>query len=103
MRFTRLGRFFVGQKQRLSLPSFKEYAFHPTVLEVLEKKEFYTPSPIQDMSINEIRRNQYQNIVLIAPTGTGKTLSYCLPMIDMLKKEEETSSTAHNDYGVHTH
>ena len=70
----------------MSLPTFKDYNFHKSVMEVLDKKELYTPSPIQDLCFNELSKKQYKNFVLIAPTGTGKTLAYALPLIDGLKK-----------------
>ena len=58
-------------------------------MEVLDKKEIFTPSPIQDLCYTELRRNQYNNFVLVAPTGTGKTLAYTIPVLNNLKEEEE--------------
>jgi superfamily II DNA/RNA helicase len=65
---------------------------------VLDKKELFTPSPIQDMSFMELKRSKnINNFVLIAPTGTGKTLAYLLPMMDTLKRDEDDASIATYD------
>ena len=60
-------------------------------MEVLERKEIFTPSPIQDLCYTEIKKDQYRNFVLVAPTGTGKTLAYSLPILNTLKEEEEAA------------
>src|SRR5437867_11929613 len=52
----------------------------PTVLRKLEKEGFNEASPIQELAIPSILRGE--NVLLIAPTGTGKTLAAILPVLD---------------------
>ena len=57
-------------------------ALKPAVLQRLEKEGFLEASPIQELSIPAILSGQ--NVLLIAPTGTGKTLAAILPVLDKL-------------------
>ena len=50
------------------------------VLKRLEKEGFLEASPIQELAIPAILKGG--NILLIAPTGTGKTLAAVLPVLD---------------------
>src|SRR5712692_6016783 len=52
----------------------------PPVLRRLEKEGFLEASPIQELAIPSILRGE--NVLLIAPTGTGKTLAAILPVLD---------------------
>jgi ATP-dependent Lhr-like helicase len=54
----------------------------PPVLQRLEKEGFLEASPIQELSIPAILSGE--NVLLIAPTGTGKTLAAILPVLDRL-------------------
>jgi len=49
------------------------------VLEILEKKKFKAPFPIQEQTIPCIMSGR--DVIGIAETGSGKTLAYLLPMI----------------------
>ncbi len=64
----------------------------PPVLERLEKEGFLEASPIQQLSIPAILRGE--NVLLIAPTGTGKTLAAILPVLDEFL-EKRSSEKAH--------
>ncbi len=55
-------------------------ALKPLVLRRLEKEGFLEASPIQELAIPAILKGQ--NVLLIAPTGTGKTLAAILPVLD---------------------
>src|SRR6266571_4126752 len=57
-------------------------ALKPPVLERLEKEGFLEASPIQELAIPAILSGE--NVLLIAPTGTGKTLAAILPVLDKL-------------------
>ena len=57
-------------------------ALKPPVLQRLEKEGFLEASPIQELAIPAILSGQ--NVLLIAPTGTGKTLAAILPVLDKL-------------------
>src|SRR2546425_900795 len=54
----------------------------PPVLQRLEKEGFLEASPIQELAIPAILSGE--NVLLIAPTGTGKTLAAILPVLDRL-------------------
>src|SRR5207245_2393158 len=54
----------------------------PSVLQRLEKEGFLEASPIQELAIPAILSGE--NVLLIAPTGTGKTLAAILPVLDRL-------------------
>src|SRR5437667_11241123 len=64
----------------------------PPVLERLEKEGFLEASPIQQLSIPAILRGE--NVLLIAPTGTGKTLAAILPVLDEFL-EKRSSEKVH--------
>jgi ATP-dependent RNA helicase DDX46/PRP5 len=49
------------------------------VMEVIEKKNFIKPFPIQCQSISPIMSGR--DVIGIAETGSGKTLAYILPLI----------------------
>ena len=51
----------------------------PAILEVLEKLNFKSPTPIQEKAIPGVIEGK--DIVGIAQTGTGKTLAFGIPML----------------------
>src|SRR5213596_2823072 len=62
------------------MPSSAFSVLKPPVLKRLEKEGFLEASPIQELSIPAILKGE--NVLLIAPTGTGKTLAAILPVLD---------------------
>lgn len=61
-------------------PRFVDLGLSPQLLEVLQKNNYITPTPIQHASI-PVGMNG-EDIIGIAQTGTGKTLAFGLPIID---------------------
>eukprot|EP00741_Cyanophora_paradoxa_P008171 tig00001265_g7908.t1 len=47
----------------------------------------HSPTPIQELAIPPIKRRT--DVLITAPTGTGKTLAFLLPVVHNLKEEEE--------------
>src|SRR5437867_8753404 len=62
------------------MPSSVFSALKPLVLRRLEKEGFLEASPIQELAIPAILNGEH--VLLIAPTGTGKTLAATLPVLD---------------------
>ncbi len=62
------------------MPSSVFSALKPPVLRRLKKEGFLEASPIQELAIPSILEGN--NVLLIAPTGTGKTLAAVLPVMD---------------------
>ncbi|RMG70423.1 MAG: DEAD/DEAH box helicase, partial [Bacteroidetes bacterium] len=69
---------------------FSRYELHPRVLEALPALGFSRPTPVQEQVIP--RFIQKRNLIVEAPTGTGKTAAYGLPLIsrlDLLKRSTQ--------------
>ena len=58
----------------------------PKILELLEKMEFTTPTPIQYKAIPIGLEGK--DIIGVAQTGTGKTLAFGIPMIQRLTQDK---------------
>src|SRR5438046_8108600 len=63
----------------------------PPVLERLEKEGFLEAYTIQQLSIPAMLRGD--NVLLIAPTGTGKTLAAILPVLDEFLEARSSEKT----------
>lgn len=69
--------------------SFNDLGIDPRLLFVLENNKFISPTPIQKQSIPQILEKK--DIVGVAQTGTGKTLAFALPTIQLLKNNKGQS------------
>jgi len=69
-------------QQHPSAGSFHGLGISPKLLEILDKKKFTTPTPIQHQCIPHALEGK--DVVGIAQTGTGKTLAFGIPTIQRL-------------------
>ncbi|MFA5008499.1 MAG: DEAD/DEAH box helicase [Candidatus Omnitrophota bacterium] len=60
----------------------------PKILDILERMKFKTPTPIQMKAIP--LGIQGKDIIGVAQTGTGKTHSFAIPMVQRLAQEKGT-------------
>lgn len=70
--------------------SFHKYQLHERVLEALLPLRFITPTSVQEKVIPFYLG--HENLIVEAPTGTGKTAAYGFPiisMIDLLKRKTQ--------------
>ncbi len=63
---------------------FSDLGIAPKLLDNLERLKFLVPTPIQHQCIPEALKGK--DIVGIAQTGTGKTLAFGIPMIQILSQ-----------------
>ncbi|AEA34384.1 DEAD/DEAH box helicase [Hippea maritima] len=66
--------------------NFKGLGLSEGILKTLQKQGFEKPTPIQEKVIPLILQSS-KDLVAEAPTGTGKTLAFGLPLIDLLKEK----------------
>lgn len=64
------------------MSTFAELGLKPSIIAVLDKLKFTTPTPIQEKSIPIA--SQGKDVIGIAQTGTGKTLAFTLPMLQQI-------------------
>jgi superfamily II DNA/RNA helicase len=64
--------------------SFEALGLEPSILKAIEEAGYTTPTPIQIAAIPEALKGR--DVLGIAQTGTGKTASFTLPMIQRLAK-----------------
>jgi superfamily II DNA/RNA helicase len=65
-------------------PTFNDLGLAPEVLKAVAESGYTTPTPIQAQGIPHVL--QRKDIIGIAQTGTGKTASFTLPMIELLAR-----------------
>ncbi len=71
------------------MTTFKELNLRNDLIEGLKKQDITSPTEVQDLSINKILDNK--DLLVKAQTGSGKTLSYLLPMFEKIDtKKRET-------------
>ena len=66
---------------------FKDLGLSDKMLMALEKKGYGYPTTIQQQAIPEFL--QWKDVIAKAPTGTGKTFAFGIPMIEHINAEEE--------------
>ncbi|MCE9642964.1 MAG: DEAD/DEAH box helicase [Candidatus Andersenbacteria bacterium] len=64
------------------MSTFAELGLKPSIIAVLDKLKFTTPTPIQAQAIPVAVEGK--DVIGIAQTGTGKTFAFSLPMIQQL-------------------
>lgn len=64
--------------------TFLDFGFCRELQYNLDKREYTTPTPIQDQSIKHIM--QGRDLIGLANTGTGKTAAFLLPLIEKVFK-----------------
>ncbi len=62
--------------------SFSDLGLNPKLLQAVEDVGYTTPTPIQEQAIPYVLMGR--DVMGCAQTGTGKTASFTLPMIEML-------------------
>lgn len=71
------------------MASFKETGIEENILKAIEELGFENPMPIQEKVIPHLLKENCEDIVALAQTGTGKTAAFGLPLIhktDLSKK-----------------
>lgn len=68
---------------------FSDLGLAPSLLEAVSRCGFLTPSPIQASAIPPALAGR--DVIANAPTGTGKTVAYALPLLQTLKEPKQKS------------
>lgn len=66
--------------------SFSDFGLLPSLLKTLKEKRIFKPTEIQANAIPLIMSGQ--SVVGVSETGSGKTLTYALPLMNLLKTLE---------------
>lgn len=66
--------------------NFSDLGISPTLFSAIEKASYESPYPIQKKAIPAILRGK--DVLGIAPTGSGKTASYILPILQIFQSKE---------------
>ncbi len=70
--------------------SFSSFGLAPNLLQALTEMNYERPYPIQEIAIPAILTGK--DVLGIAPTGSGKTASYVLPILTQLSKAEKAKN-----------
>ncbi|WP_341901787.1 DEAD/DEAH box helicase [Fluviicola taffensis] len=70
--------------------SFSSFGLAPNLLQALTEMNYERPYPIQEIAIPAILTGK--DVLGIAPTGSGKTASYVLPILTQLAKAEKAKN-----------
>jgi ATP-dependent RNA helicase RhlE len=71
---------------------FSQFSISPALLARLDANKFEVPTPVQAGAIPPALEGR--DVLATAQTGTGKTLSYLIPIVEMMQKTEERGAHA---------
>ena len=83
----------------ISATGFKELGLSEKRCKALKKKGFTAPTPIQERIIDVFNTTE-DDIIGISQTGSGKTASFGLPILDKVTGAKKTPTGHH--FGTHT-
>lgn len=72
--------------------TFPEFGLLPSILKTLKAQKIYTPTEIQRNAIPMLMSGQ--SVVGVSETGSGKTLTYALPILHLVKTLENEGDPA---------
>ena len=67
--------------------TFRDLGLSPEILQALEKKGYGYPTKVQEEAIPHLQ--QWKDVMAKAPTGTGKTFAFGIPMIEHIDPESD--------------
>jgi ATP-dependent RNA helicase DeaD len=73
------------------LNKFSSLGLSKQVVEVLDKLEFVTPTPIQEQAIPVLLEQNPIDFIGLAQTGTGKTAAFGLPLLDLMDMDNDAT------------
>ncbi|XP_049848800.1 uncharacterized protein LOC126316748 isoform X1 [Schistocerca gregaria] len=68
--------------------SFEQLKINQALQKALSAVKIQKPTLVQELAISAVLSKKYENLVLADQTGTGKTLAYLLPVLQLVKEEE---------------
>ena len=74
------------------MTKFSEFSLSPALMARLDSNKFETPTPVQSACIPPALEGR--DVLATAQTGTGKTLGFLIPIIEMLQKAEGRGAQA---------
>ena len=69
--------------------TFSDLSLHPQMLKGLEDLGFEQPTPIQAQAIPYLLESK-GDLIALAQTGTGKTATFSLPILNQIDTDEKT-------------
>ena len=70
--------------------NFSQFALSPALMARLNSNKFETPTPVQSGAIPPALEGR--DVLATAQTGTGKTLSFLIPIVEMLQKAQDRNA-----------
>ena len=72
--------------------TFEELGLSAPIVRAVDDQGYHTPSPVQEQAIPAVLTGK--DVLAAAQTGTGKTASFTLPILERLKKGEKARSNS---------
>ncbi len=73
------------------MTNFSKLGLSSSVIEVLDQLGFEKPTPIQEKAIPMLLQNNPTDFIGLAQTGTGKTATFGLPLVDLTDPNDSTT------------
>jgi ATP-dependent RNA helicase RhlE len=81
------------EKKDILNTQFSQFSLSPALMARLNANKFETPTPVQAGAIPPALEGR--DVLATAQTGTGKTLSFLIPIAELLQKVEARGPAAH--------